>query len=132
MAKSFLQSFPAITTAALLGYFSALPLASAEQSLIANAAITSNYVFRGQTQSDDGIAVQGGIDFTHESEFYVGAWGSTVNGTGSNTGSGLEVDLYGGWAHSWDDFGLDRSEEHTSELQSTMYLVCRLLLEKNI
>src|ERR1017187_10779947 len=25
----------------------------------------------------------------------------------------------------------DRSEEHTSELQSPMYLVCRLLLEKN-
>src|SRR5437763_4023947 len=25
-----------------------------------------------------------------------------------------------------------RSEEHTSELQSPMYLVCRLLLEKNI
>ena len=24
----------------------------------------------------------------------------------------------------------DRSEEHTSELQSPMYLVCRLLLEK--
>src|SRR5437879_10479958 len=26
--------------------------------------------------------------------------------------------------------GLQRSEEHTSELQSPMYLVCRLLLEK--
>src|ERR1017187_11034501 len=26
----------------------------------------------------------------------------------------------------------DRSEEHTSELQSPMYLVCRLLLEKKI
>src|SRR3712207_6944033 len=26
--------------------------------------------------------------------------------------------------------GLDRSEEHTSELQSRQYLVCRLLLEK--
>src|SRR2546425_8425979 len=26
--------------------------------------------------------------------------------------------------------GLDRSEEHTSELQSLAYLVCRLLLEK--
>src|SRR5437762_7142025 len=25
---------------------------------------------------------------------------------------------------------VDRSEEHTSELQSSMYLVCRLLLEK--
>src|SRR5437762_8283865 len=27
-------------------------------------------------------------------------------------------------------FGRQRSEEHTSELQSPMYLVCRLLLEK--
>src|SRR5437764_11852447 len=29
--------------------------------------------------------------------------------------------------HAW---SLRRSEEHTSELQSPMYLVCRLLLEK--
>src|SRR5437764_11856685 len=28
------------------------------------------------------------------------------------------------------EFGIGRSEEHTSELQSPMYLVCRLLLEK--
>src|SRR3712207_8120333 len=27
-------------------------------------------------------------------------------------------------------FGIGRSEEHTSELQSRQYLVCRLLLEK--
>src|SRR3712207_8558762 len=30
----------------------------------------------------------------------------------------------------WDDYVLPRSEEHTSELQSRQYLVCRLLLEK--
>src|SRR5437899_9914398 len=29
-----------------------------------------------------------------------------------------------------DCFGLERSEEHTSELQSLRHLVCRLLLEK--
>src|SRR3712207_7490462 len=29
-------------------------------------------------------------------------------------------------------FVLERSEEHTSELQSRQYLVCRLLLEKKI
>src|SRR3712207_8147827 len=29
-----------------------------------------------------------------------------------------------------DTFGAPRSEEHTSELQSRQYLVCRLLLEK--
>src|SRR2546429_336497 len=28
------------------------------------------------------------------------------------------------------DFGAERSEEHTSELQSRLHLVCRLLLEK--
>src|SRR5947209_18506596 len=42
-------------------------------------------------------------------------------------------ELHGGgqrehqFAHRHDD---DRSEEHTSELQSRQYLVCRLLLEK--
>src|SRR5437879_11644836 len=37
-----------------------------------------------------------------------------------------------GWAASLNATGWvnDRSEEHTSELQSPMYLVCRLLLEK--
>src|SRR2546425_5261755 len=34
-------------------------------------------------------------------------------------------------AFSWTEFdSLPRSEEHTSELQSLAYLVCRLLLEK--
>src|SRR5208337_5632300 len=31
---------------------------------------------------------------------------------------------------TWDSAAKSRSEEHTSELQSPMYLVCRLLLEK--
>src|SRR3712207_3426869 len=31
---------------------------------------------------------------------------------------------------AWRDFATSRSEEHTSELQSRQYLVCRLLLEK--
>src|SRR5437879_6938192 len=34
------------------------------------------------------------------------------------------------WHHPEDRALRDRSEEHTSELQSPMYLVCRLLLEK--
>lgn len=107
MAKSFLRTLPAATALSLVAYFSASPVAMAEPSFTANAAVTSNYVFRGQTQSDDGIAIQGGVDYTHESQFYIGAWGSTVDGTGGNTGGGAEIDLYGGWAHSWDDFGID-------------------------
>src|SRR5437879_13251064 len=34
------------------------------------------------------------------------------------------------WPPGGDPGGQYRSEEHTSELQSPMYLVCRLLLEK--
>src|SRR5256884_361869 len=32
--------------------------------------------------------------------------------------------------HTWSGFERNRSEEHTSELQSRLHLVCRLLLEK--
>src|SRR3712207_8679122 len=36
------------------------------------------------------------------------------------------------WATAWSPSrSRSRSEEHTSELQSRQYLVCRLLLEKN-
>src|SRR3712207_8177354 len=38
---------------------------------------------------------------------------------------GLVTPRRGGWSLDW-----WRSEEHTSELQSRQYLVCRLLLEK--
>src|SRR3712207_7850199 len=34
------------------------------------------------------------------------------------------------WMSSWRSLASLRSEEHTSELQSRQYLVCRLLLEK--
>src|SRR3712207_8305137 len=34
------------------------------------------------------------------------------------------------WLTGFEDATEDRSEEHTSELQSRQYLVCRLLLEK--
>src|SRR3712207_8160309 len=43
-------------------------------------------------------------------------------------------DYHGGQVYAVDDNGIlveIRSEEHTSELQSRQYLVCRLLLEKN-
>ena len=58
----------------------------------ANVAVTSNYVFRGQTQTDDGAAVQGGYDIQQSDDkgWYAGVWGSNVD-------KGIEVDLYGGW-----------------------------------
>src|SRR5258707_1458674 len=49
----------------------------------------------------------------------------------ASRGGGLdEVVLLGQAAHRHLHAELVRSEEHTSELQSRQYLVCRLLLEK--
>src|SRR5258707_4431915 len=45
-------------------------------------------------------------------------------------GRGRREDLPGGRSARHGVLHIDRSEEHTSELQSRQYLVCRLLLEK--
>src|SRR5437763_12318767 len=57
-----------------------------------------------------------------------GAYIKTVNGTSS--GPVAWMYLYDAVARADDGAAPARSEEHTSELQSPMYLVCRLLLEK--
>lgn len=43
-----------------------------------NAALTSDYRFRGVSFSDEDFAIQGGVDLTHISGFYAGAWGSSL------------------------------------------------------
>jgi len=92
-------------------------LASTVQAadLTANAGLTSNYVFRGFTQSDNGPAIQGGIDFAPANGFYAGAWASTVDCSATNhcfgnnaNGDGLEVDLYAGVHFKLkDNWGMD-------------------------
>jgi uncharacterized protein (TIGR02001 family) len=63
--------------------------------LNANVGVTSNYVFRGITQTDDGPAVQGGIDYVHDVGFYAGAWASNVEPIPGD--KGWETDLYLGY-----------------------------------
>src|SRR5947209_9503586 len=55
--------------------------------------------------------------------------GEVVLATGGIAGGGLRASRSGILEERV--IGLPRSEEHTSELQSRQYLVCRLLLEKN-
>lgn len=75
-----------------------LPVAQADTS--ANVGVTSNYVFRGFTQTRDRLAIQGGIDYTQTSGFYAGAWASQVDlprgGRNNKDVTGLEVDGYAG------------------------------------
>ncbi len=69
-----------------------------------NVGVASNYLFRGVTQTDDGAAIQGGIDFEAANGFYIGTWASNVD----FDGAGYELDLYLGYAVEFDGgLGLD-------------------------
>ncbi len=68
------------------------PAAMAEPEFSGNIAFTSDYVFRGISQTDEGFAVQGGFDFTN-GIFYAGTWASNVD---FGDGTSAELDLYGG------------------------------------
>ena len=62
----------------LLVTLQAVPLI-ASAGVSANLGITSNYLFRGVTQTDGSTATQGGLDYEHASGLYVGGWGSNVD-----------------------------------------------------
>ena len=70
----------------------------------ANLAITSNYVWRGMTQTANSPAVQGGIDLGYKG-FYLGTWGSNVEF--GNTDNNLEADFYAGYKYSFSGVEFD-------------------------
>ena len=61
-----------------------------------NAAVVSEYRFRGVDLSGGDIAIQGGVDVSHSSGFYVGTWGSSLDEDTVGYGH-TELDIYGGW-----------------------------------
>jgi uncharacterized protein (TIGR02001 family) len=80
-----------------LALMMAVGFASAQAQVTGNLGLTSDYRFRGISQSQNAPAVQGGIDYAHSSGFYVGNWNSSVSSQMYTQGSGVESDLYAGW-----------------------------------
>ena len=68
-----------------------------------NAAVSTDYVFRGVSQTLEDPALSGGVDLTAGS-FYAGAWASNVD-FGDDTD--LAVDLYGGYRTEAGGYALD-------------------------
>jgi len=62
-----------------------------------SVAVTSEYVFRGVSQTQGDPAVQLGLKLAFEPGWYVSTWGSNVD-YGSTLGSDAEVDYVVGWA----------------------------------
>ena len=81
-----------------------------------NVGLYSQYIFRGLTQTANKPAIQGGVDYTNASGFYLGTWASNVSwledsALGGNTlgykNSSLELDLYGGYRGAVKDVAYD-------------------------
>lgn len=70
----------------------------------ASAALTTDYIWRGISQTANNPAVQGSFDVAHESGLYFGVWGSNVDFGGATTPS-LELDAYIGFSRETDFAG---------------------------
>ncbi|AVP97890.1 hypothetical protein C7S18_12080 [Ahniella affigens] len=76
--------------------------ASATWTTTLSGTLTSDYVFRGISQSQESAALQGGVTVAHESGFYAGVWGSSVDFTPSDSDfeddANFEIDVSAGYA----------------------------------
>lgn len=72
------------------------PVPPTKLELSANAALTTDYVFRGFSQTAENAAIQGGFDATH-GIFYAGVWASNLDFGGNGAGqdvANIEIDWY--------------------------------------
>jgi uncharacterized protein (TIGR02001 family) len=82
---------------------SALPLSAARAATSGTLALTSDYLFRGLSQTNQEPALQGGIEYAHDGGFYAGAWGSNISwlsdlsSAAAPISSSVELDVYAGW-----------------------------------
>ena len=90
--------------------------AEPESTLAYNIGVVSEYRYRGISQSRFQPAVQGGVDYTDKSGFYVGAWASQIKWISDNSDPAaggikvkgdVELDLYGGYKFSLGDVAMD-------------------------
>ncbi|TBR36620.1 MULTISPECIES: TorF family putative porin [Dyella] len=79
--------------------------ADAETTVTGNVAVTSDYLFRGLTQTWAHPAIQGGADLSLDNGFAAGTWASSVSDHSYPHGS-MEWDVYASYGTS---FGKDWS-----------------------
>jgi len=73
----------------------------AQAEISGEISLTSDYRFRGISQSAEEAAIQGGLSYFHDSGVYAGWWGSSVDyaeaGSSWDNNESVEHDLYVGY-----------------------------------
>lgn len=77
-----------------------------QHSTSASVALSTDYVWRGYSQTDNEPAISGSLDYGHSSGFYLGTWASNVDFAVEEDQAHIEIDVYGGYAGEFGDSGI--------------------------
>ena len=106
-----LTSRSLITLAAMLAGAAAVAQTKAPEpdyTLAYNISATTDYRYRGISQTRLKPTLQGGADFSHKSGLYLGAWGSGIKWIKDAGGdANVELDFYGGYKGTAGSVGYD-------------------------
>ncbi|MEO8374444.1 MAG: TorF family putative porin [Sphingomonas bacterium] len=73
-----------------------------------SATVVTDYRFRGVSQTDKNVAIQGSITLTHESGLYVSVWGSSVDSyVTASFAAHQEVDIIAGYSKTFSGTKID-------------------------
>jgi uncharacterized protein (TIGR02001 family) len=68
-------------------------------------SLTSDYDYRGFSQTAEGLAIQASLDYQHASGFYASAWGSSLD-WGQDSDADIEIDFIAGFSRDFGDSGI--------------------------
>ena len=118
MRKSLITTAVLGALAAPSFVFAADAAPASDLTVAYNVGLYSQYIFRGLTQTNKEPAIQGGVDLSHSSGFYLGAWGTNISWLKDNAaqatassdnpgnsfytkGGSMELDIYGGYKQTF-------------------------------
>ena len=92
------KSLLALAAVTAIGALPTIAQAQDANPLSFNVSLTSDYRYRGISQTRLKPALQGGLDYAHSSGFYAGTWLSTIKWIKDFGGNAdFEWDIYGGY-----------------------------------
>ena len=103
------RSITAVSSIAIVVLLVLAPVSDALAGITGSVTLTSDYLFRGVSQTNQEPALQGGVEYAAESGLYVGTWGSNISWLSDLStpaapiSSSLELDAYGGYRGKFSD-----------------------------
>lgn len=117
IASAFTGRTVAALICAILAWAAGLRSVCADEPWSASLGATTDYIYRGISQTDGGGALQLGANYQHPVGWFAGVWGSNVDPYPGGAAS-TEVDLYTGINHELDDdFALRGTYTHYAYLR---------------